>query len=59
MAGEVYEDPLWIHGNWKMCNTHIRRQKNNAEPSDSLEIAWLIYSLNECLMYSGAALNSN
>lgn len=59
MAGEVYEDPQWIHNNWKMCNTHILREKSNVELSNNVEIVWLIYSLNEWLIYSGATLNSN
>lgn len=59
MAEEVYEDPQWIHENWRMCNRHILRKKTNVEASNNAEIVWLIYSLNECDMHSEAALNSN
>lgn len=51
MAGEVYEDPQWIHNNWKMCNIHIPKEKSDVEPSKNVEIVWLIYSLNECLVF--------
>lgn len=59
MAGEVSEDPQWIHDNWKMWNIHVLREMSNTEPSNSVEVVWLTYSLNECLMYSEAALNNN
>lgn len=59
MAEEVYEDPQWIHDDWKMCNIHVLREKTNVEPSNNAERVWLTYSLNECVMHSGAALNSN
>lgn len=39
MAGEVSEDPQWIHDNWKMWNIRVLREMSNTEPSNSVEVA--------------------
>lgn len=59
MGEEVYKDPQWLQDNWKRCNIHIIRKKSNVEPLSNVGILCLIYSLNEGLMYSGIALDSN
>lgn len=34
-----------------MCNIHKPKEKSDVEPSKNVEIVWLIYSLNECLVF--------
>lgn len=51
MVEEAYKDPQWLKENWKRCDIHIIRQKSNVEPLSNVGILWLIYILNEGLMY--------